>query len=90
MKQAAQRVDIAGKKLTNLLGELLSGKDYNLIGEVSILSEIKEAECFLMPDEPSFNKGVEDCRMPKRRNPIWREWCLPDYKTIPTGFELNR
>ena len=76
--------------MTNLLGELLSGKDYNLIGEISILSEIKEAECFLMLDENEFNKGIEDCRMPKKKNPVWREWCLPDYKNIPAGFELNR
>lgn len=43
-----------------------------------------------MLDEKAFNQGIADCRMPKRKNPVWREWCLPDYNNIPVGFELDR
>ena len=43
MKQAALRLDIGGKMLSNLLGETISAtKEFNLIGEYAILSDIKE------------------------------------------------
>lgn len=82
MKQAAMRLNVGGKLLTNLLGETLSTKDYNLTGELAILNDIKEATCFLSSDESEFKQNVEVCKGPKKRNPLWREWALPDYVNI--------
>mmetsp|Transcript_3698 Transcript_3698/g.6299 ORF Transcript_3698/g.6299 Transcript_3698/m.6299 type:complete len:218 (+) Transcript_3698:242-895(+) len=54
MKQAAIRIDVGGKLLTNLLGEILSQKQFNLQGEFSILNQLKEQTSFLCPDDQLF------------------------------------
>ena len=74
-----------------MLGEVISGtKEYNLTGELAILNDIKENSCFLAENTSAFNEAIEQCNLSKKRNPIWREWALPDYKHIPRGFNLDR
>jgi actin-related protein 6 len=50
IKHAAQRIDVGGKLLTNLLIETISHKDFNLKGEFGIVNDMKEKVCFLSPN----------------------------------------
>lgn len=47
LKQAATRIDIGGKLLTNLLNEIISYKEYNLTGETLLVNDIKEQLCYV-------------------------------------------
>ena len=33
---------------------------------------------------------MEQCKKPNKKNPIWQEYALPDYKSIKEGKILNR
>ena len=47
MKQAAVRIDVGGKLMTNLLCEVISQKDFNLQGEFMLVNDIKEKCSFV-------------------------------------------
>lgn len=47
MKQAALRIDVGGKLLTNYLIETISHKDFNLKGEIGLVNDMKEKTCYL-------------------------------------------
>lgn len=42
LKYAATRIDIGGKLITNLLNEVISFKEVNLLGETYLVNDIKE------------------------------------------------
>ena len=42
---ATKRVDVGGKILTNLLKEIISYREYNMMDETLLVSQIKEATC---------------------------------------------
>lgn len=90
LKHAALRLDVGGKLLTNLLTETISVKEFNLQGEFGVVNDIKEKSCFVSPDESTFKQQMEQCNKPSKKNPVWREYALPDYQHIKQGFLLNR
>jgi len=42
---ATRRIDVGGKILTNLLKEIISYREYNMMDETLLVSQIKEATC---------------------------------------------
>lgn len=88
MKHAALRIDVGGKLLTNYLIETISHKDFNLKGEFDLVNDIKEKTCYVSGSTKIFNSDMEQSALKKRgvKNPLLKEYILPDYKKIKTGF----
>ena len=87
MKQSALRIDVGGKLLTNLLMETISHKDFNLQGEFTLVNDMKEKTCLVATDHDKFCELMETCdKFHNRVNPHLREYVLPDYKKIKTGY----
>lgn len=53
------RIDIGGKFLTNYLKELLSYRQYDMMGETYVTNDIKERCCYVSTD---FKRDMELCR----------------------------
>ena len=81
IKQAATRIDIGGKLMTNLLTEIISYKEYNLTGETILVNDIKEHLCYVSMD---FDKDLEKWR--NKDQDILKEYVLPDYNTTKKGY----
>ena len=69
---------------------MVSTKDFNLQGEFHVVNDIKEKTSFVCESSEIFSLNMEKCRLPNSRNPLLREYLLPDYKKIKTGYLLNR
>lgn len=85
IKQAALRIDVGGKLLTNLFCEMISTKDFNLQGEFLIVNDIKEKTCFMAETATEFNQHMESCNAHPNKNPLKKEYLLPDFKKIKRG-----
>jgi actin-related protein 6 len=84
---ATRRIDIGGKFLTNYLKELVSMRTWNMMEEPYLISQVKEAVCFVSTD---FSGDLERCkRLRVTENPIVRDYVLPDYNTGKGGFARN-
>ncbi|KAA8909078.1 actin family [Sphaerosporella brunnea] len=84
---ATRRIDIGGKFLTNYLKELVSLRTWNMMEEPYLISQVKEAVCFVSTD---FSGDLERCkRLRLPQNPIVRDYVLPDYNTGKGGFARN-
>lgn len=76
--------------LTNLLMETISVKEFNLQGEFGVVNDIKERSCFFAADSEKFKLNMEWCHKANKKNPIWKEYALPDYAHVKKGFILDR
>lgn len=89
---AIRRLDIGGKFLTNYLKELVSIRHYNMMDETHLMSEVKEAVCYVTEDftgdlERTWKGGVGDQRKTKEdRNAIVVDYVLPDYNSHKQGY----
>ena len=83
---AIRRLDIGGKLMTNHLCELVSAHQYNMLDEIYLMNEIKEAVCFVTNDfrtdlKRSWRGGS------KALDPdIVVNYVLPDYDKRTHGF----
>lgn len=84
---ATRRIDIGGKFLTNYLKELVSLRTWNMMEEPYLISQVKEAVCFVSTD---FERDLERCkRLKDVENDMVRDYVLPDYNTGKGGFVRN-
>ncbi|KZV77066.1 actin-like protein ARP6 [Peniophora sp. CONT] len=79
---AVKRIDVGGKLLTNHLKELVSYRQWNMMDETHIMSEVKEACCYISQD---FNADLETCRIDTKSNSIVQEYVLPDFSFNKRG-----
>lgn len=85
---AVRRIDIGGKFLTNYLKELVSIRTWNMMEEPYLISQVKEAVCFVSTD---FSRDLEKCkRLRNAQNDIVLEYVLPDYNTGKGGFARKK
>lgn len=79
---ASKRVDVGGKILTNFLKEIISYREYNMMDETLLVSQIKEAACKISLNVEEeleiFKENVHEyCS---------KEYVLPDYEKIKKGY----
>ena len=92
IQQAVRRLDIGGKFLTNYLKELISIRHYNMLDEIHLMNEVKEAICFVSGD---FKRDLERIwKGASVKQKIAREgernivvdYVLPDYNAHKPGY----
>jgi actin-related protein 6 len=80
---AVRRIDIGGKFLTNYLKELVSLRTWNMMEEPYLISQVKEAVCYVSTD---FSADLEKCKQLRNsQNNIVRDYVLPDFNTGKGG-----
>jgi len=86
LPHAIQRLDIAGRDLTDYMGKILMERGYNFIssGEREIVRDIKEQLCYVALD---FD---EEMKKSKASGEIERNYQLPDKTLITIGDERFR
>lgn len=86
LPHAIQRLDIAGRDLTDYMGKILMERGYNFIssGEREIVRDIKEQLCYVALD---FD---EEMKKSKASGEIERNYQLPDKTQITIGDERFR
>ncbi|CAM9830779.1 unnamed protein product [Chrysoparadoxa australica] len=82
IQKAVQRLNIGGKLMTNYLKEVVSYRQWNMMDEFELINQVKEALCFASLD---FEGDLRSTRR-RGRSSIAREFVLPDYKSVFTGF----
>ncbi|KAI0344472.1 actin-related protein Arp6 [Trametopsis cervina] len=80
--RAVKRIDVGGKLLTNQLKELVSYRQWNMMDETYVMNDVKESCCYVSTD---FRRDLEICRENPKKNPIVREYILPDFSTNRQG-----
>ncbi|KZV90002.1 actin-like protein ARP6 [Exidia glandulosa HHB12029] len=78
-----RRIDVGGKLLTNHLKELVSFRQWNMMDQVYVMNDVKEACCYV---SSSYNADLETCKMNPRRNPIVQEYVMPDFSSKQRGY----
>ncbi|KAI0477169.1 Actin/actin-like protein [Xylariaceae sp. FL0804] len=84
---AVRRLDIGGKFLTNYLARLLSLRHYDMRNETHIVSEMKEAACYVSLDfAGDLEKSWKGTRGERREaylggGGVARDYVLPDFHT---------
>ena len=81
-----RRVNIGGKVLTNLLKEVISYRQWNMMDENLLISEAKEALCYV---SSNFQQDMTLIRKDSKRNKIYREFVLPDFVNTEKGYARN-
>lgn len=74
-------MDIGGKALTNHLKDIISYRQLHVLDETYVINQCKEDCCYV---STKFYKDLENSR--EKRNPIARDYVLPDFTTIKRGF----
>ena len=59
MKHDISRLDVGGKLLTNQLKELVSFRQWNMMDETYVMSDVKESCCYVSQD---FRRDLEVTR----------------------------
>ena len=77
---AIRRTNIGGKLMSNFLKETVSYRHYNMMDEFFLVNQIKEKLCYVSMD---FSRDLQLCQ--SRRNPIRREYILPNGSNILHG-----
>ncbi|PGH13579.1 hypothetical protein AJ79_03572 [Helicocarpus griseus UAMH5409] len=91
LQRGIRRLEIGGKYLTNLLKELVSIRQYNMLDETHIINEVKEAACFVSND---FSSDMERTWKGNKKRfadddaatGIVVDYVLPDPNTHKKGF----
>ncbi|CAK62550.1 unnamed protein product (macronuclear) [Paramecium tetraurelia] len=85
IQHSAQRVDLAGRDVTDNLNNLLrrSGYIFTKSAELEIIKKIKEKRCFLSPTMIAEEKFQEERK-------IKDQYMLPDNNTIEISYEKQR
>ncbi|KAF5402742.1 Actin protein 6 [Paragonimus heterotremus] len=83
MGQFVLRLPVGGKILTNRLVEIVSYRHLDVRSEVYIMNQCKEDVCYVSTD---FWKDLETARSDPKKNPIVREYVLPDYAEVHRGY----
>lgn len=86
LPHAIQRLDLAGRDLTDHMGKLLTERGYNFTStaEREILRDIKEQLCFIAMDfDEEIKSSKESCQ-------VERNYELPDKNVITVGSERFR
>ncbi|CAD8065674.1 unnamed protein product [Paramecium sonneborni] len=85
IQHSAQRVDLAGRDVTENLNNLLrrAGYTFTTTAEYEIVKKIKEKRCFLSPAMIGEDKFQEERK-------IKDQYMLPDNSTIELSFEKQR
>ncbi|EJC98960.1 actin-like protein ARP6 [Fomitiporia mediterranea MF3/22] len=78
--RGVRRLDIGGKLLTNHLKELLSLRQYDLMGETYITNDIKEKCCYV---STNYKEDMESSRFHSSK--IVQEYILPKYSEGRAG-----
>jgi actin-related protein 6 len=53
------RIDVGGKLLTNQLKDVISFRQWNMMDETYVMSQVKEACCFVTRD---IRRDLETCQ----------------------------
>lgn len=78
----AKRLNIGGKLLTNVLKEMISFRQYNMMEETQLINQIKEECCYVTDD---FNRDMELAR----RGELSKNFVLPDFSNNTPGYLAN-
>ena len=95
----AYRIDVGGKLLTNHLKELISFRQWNMMDETHIINHVKETCCYVSQNfkeeleickyvayqSPTRHAPNSSHRSDPHRDPIIREYILPDFSTNRQG-----
>ena len=93
LQSGVRRLDVGGKLLTNRLKEIVSLRQYNLMDDSHLVSQIKEDACFVSMDfkgdldrswkgnQKKFSKSQEAAD-----ESIAVEYVLPDYHNTTRGY----
>jgi len=73
---AVKRLDVGGKLLTNQLKEIVSYRQWNMMDETYIMNHVKETCCYV---SSSLMDDLDACRTNPKKNPIVREYVLPNF-----------
>ncbi|KAJ6622615.1 actin family [Mycena sp. CBHHK59/15] len=85
---AVKRLDVGGKLLTNQLKEVVSLRQWNMMGETCIMNHVKESCCYVSTD---FRNELEMCRRSNpKNNPVVQEYVLPDLSKNRRGRVRRR
>lgn len=83
VKAGIRRIDVGGKLLTNHLKEILSYRQLHVMDETYVVNQVKEDSCFV---SQQFFKDMEKTKLPLNKNPIVKDYVLPDFTTIRRGY----
>lgn len=89
-QKAIRRLDIGGKTMTNYLKDLVSLRQWNLMDDSYLVSEIKEDVCYVSQNFKAELQRVWDYKAPKQKGQalqksIITEYVLPDYRSTFRG-----
>lgn len=83
IKEGIRRIDVGGKLLTNHLKEIISYRQLHVMDETYVINQVKEDSCFVSQD---FYKDMELAKNKLEKNPITKDYVLPDYTTLRRGY----
>jgi actin-related protein 6 len=81
IKESIKRIDVGGKALTNHLKDIISYRQLNVMDETYVVNQAKEDCCYV---STQFWKDMQICR--NRKNPLSRDYVLPDYTVLKRGY----
>ncbi|KAI9668776.1 MAG: Actin- protein 6 [Alyxoria varia] len=85
LQAAIRRLDVGGKVLTNRMKELISLRQFNLMDDPHLVSQIKEDTCFVSREFP------RDLERARAGDPsIVVDYVLPDYHSTTRGYVRRR
>ncbi|KAG5444830.1 Actin- protein 6 [Clonorchis sinensis] len=83
MSDFVLRLSVGGKILTNRLVEIVSYRHLDVRSEVYIMNQCKEDVCYVSTD---FWTDLSTAKSDPNKNPILREYVLPDYAEVHRGY----
>lgn len=83
MSEFVLRLNVGGKILTNRLVDIISYRHLDVRSELHIINQCKEDVCYV---STNFWGDLDLSRSNPSRNPILREYVLPDYAEVPRGY----
>ncbi|CAH8543505.1 unnamed protein product [Dicrocoelium dendriticum] len=83
MGEFVLRLNVGGKILTNRLVDIISYRHLDVRSEVHIMNQCKEDVCYV---STNFWSDLDLSRLNPSKNPILREYVLPDYAEVPRGY----
>lgn len=83
VSSGAGRLDVGGKLLTNHLKEIVSYRQLNVLDETYVMNQVKEDACFVTQD---LYSDMSITRQKGPANTLLREYVLPDYTNVKSGY----